>query len=143
MSWQTNSEKRELVVRNVPGKTEPVHLTWHAIDHSPDRRYAVVQLKPDTFLGIIPDEEQGGELTGTYVDTLILEPKDELGGTMYSVNWARLNWGYARIREFCAETGTSRVAARIYFDTELYRQEYEKLNGTPCLKRRFRHEPGI
>ena len=107
-----------------------------------EKRYAVAELyKKELFIALKVISDKNDILTGEYADHYTSSDAEAML-TKYSVDWGNIKYGFCKLELWAPELANkfggsfSKTVKRFYFDFELYKTKYEKINGVPCKKKR-------
>lgn len=96
---------------------------------SPDKKYAVIEIwKDELFVFGKMIEENEEIISLDYIDSFPGYFLEEIDYRNFWVEWDCMQYGFCKL--VCAEMESGRMhrAKRFYFDSDLYKQMYEKEN---------------
>lgn len=112
------------------------------ISMDPEHRYAVLEIYPkELFAAVKVISDEGDLLICQYV-AHYASYNDDPVLMKYIVNWDCMKYGFCKLILWAPEMSQQlggrsyRTVKRFYFDWELYKTDYEKRYGVPCLKKK-------
>ena len=123
----------------VPGNRNVFENCTVYID--PSGKYAVAEVfRKELYIAIVIESAADDLLVGKYVDHYSSFNDTPMLMT-FSVDWSCIGFGFCKLRLWAPELANEHggffehTAARFYFDWELYKSSYERINGVPCTRK--------
>ena len=113
----------------------------YSVSLDPTQRYAVAEIfRNELFVAFRVSTREETSMAGEYVDHFSYSDDTPML-LKFTVEWGCIEYGFCKLNlwapEMIREFGGrfDRTVKRFYFDWELYRASYERINGVPCPRK--------